>query len=761
METTLNTSGLLLASFEPDNSDSFAFVITLRAEELKKKKCYIHICFADALSGDPLTADDSGAFDRYINDKNEICLVIPVKRDVFSGRSMRVNVPYAIFPRLLPGDRIAATVSLVVGEESKNRDEKAFELMVNLGKKFTLYTLEKHVRYIKSAGTEEEKLSFAQELLGKGELDADAFSALLELLNEIAQAGNVAAQFELYQLHKNDKRGVFDPIAAVGWLKKAAESEYPPAVKELANGKILEQLERTGFKSALERYKKAADAGDANAQFALYECHCRPGEYHDEALALKWLKAAAEHGNDAAVNKLYERYTDAFVSQETADGYLAVLKQAAEHGSAAARLALFDAYFTGQCMGRELRVDKKFAADCLLQAANGGSAEACYRIWSLYVGGNDMLMDEQTAVGWLKKAADGMVPAALNALGDLYILGECVEKDNDKGIDCIRKAAELEDPDAQMRVLAMYRDGRYRDVLMEQDMDKALDCLMSYAKGGNPLAQLTLWVLYQGDNELLLTRQEAIGWLQASAQQKYYPAVYELARVCLIGDYTDADTKKGLELLESAAKNGEQRAQFALYQLYYTGEYYALKTEVNKERAYKWLALSALGYHPAQYQMWLLYNGGNDIGLDADEALHYLFEAVKNQSPAGLYELGMLYIQGETVPKNVRKGIEFLEQSKKLRYARAMHTLSRMKAKGVCGGEPVEQDEREALRLLKLSAEHGYAPACFEIWENFSSSDGFPIEKTWAKKLLESAASQGYQPAVKALKSPKDDAESE
>ncbi len=756
MAEKYNKNGLLHASFEPDNSDSFAFTISLQAEELKKKKCFIHICFADTLTSAPLTIDNSTKFSRFTNEKGEICLIIPVKREVFSGRGMRVNVPYDIFPRLLAGDRVTATVSLEEKEGSAHTASKSFDLMVNLGKKFTLYTLEKQIRYVKSTGAEEEKLAFAQQLLDEKDLDDEAFTALLELLTDLAENHNVVAQFELFNIHKNDKRGVFDAAAAVEWLKKAAESEYPPAVKELTNAGKVEQLERTGLKNSLELYQKAAENGDADAQYTMYEYLSKQGEYFDEKQAVEWLKKAAAGGNDAAVKQLYGHYKDAFVSQSTVNKYLAILEQAAQNGSAHAQLALFEAYFFGNCMGRNVRVDKKFAAECLLCAADNGCAEACYRIWSLYIGGNDMLMDEETAVGWLKKAADGMVPAALNALGDLYILGECVEKNNDKGMECIRKAAELQDPDAQMRVLAMHRDGRYRDVLVEQDMDKALDYLMGYAKGGNPLAQLTLWVLYQEGNDLLLTRQEAIDWLNKSAQQQYDPAVYELAKVYLTGEYTDIDTQKGFVLLEQAAKRGETRAQFALYQLYFTGEYFALKTDINKERSYKWLALAAGSYHLAQYQMWQLYRTGNEISLDSDEALQYLFESVKNQSPAGMYELGSLYIEGEMVPKNVHKGIGFLEQSKKLRYPKAIYAISRMKAQGECGGETVEKDEAEALRLLKLSAELGYAPACYEIWEHFSRTEGFPIEETWAKKLLESAASQGYQPAVKALKSPDD-----
>lgn len=746
------TNKIMTARFEPDSSDTFAFSVDLVSEELKRKKCTIEIAFTDSLSGKPIHIADENEYTQFANDRSEICISVPVKREVFAGKKMRINVPYEIFSDLSPNRRVTAKVSLLLKDEGE-QDSAGFDLIVNLGKKFTLYSLDKYAKYLKTIGTEQEKLDFALAQLEKGNKDHELFNAVLELLKDLAEsANNSVAQYTLYRVYRDESLGVFNAVVAVNWLKRSAAGGYEKAVQEVENTKNLEEIEKAGDENALSLYKKAAENGDVDAQYTMYEYATRPGENFNEESAAHWLKLAAGNGHREAVERLYNIYNDSFVSDESVADYLSVIEKAAAKNCGEAQLTLFYAYFSGECMGREVRVDKKYAVDNLLKAANNRCYAACYKIWSLYVGGNDLLMDEETAINWLKVAADNHVPEALNDLGELYIEGKSLPKDDNKGIECILKAAELNNHGAQLKVYGMYRAGRYKDVLLDKDLDKAFSGLIDNAKKGNPIAQLTLWELYKKDNEVMFTRQEAIGWLIKADSLNYYPATYELANLYLTGEYTDIDLQKGAALLEKAAKYGEGKAQFALYQLYYTGEYRSLKTEVNKERSYKWLLLSAKSYSLAQYQMWVLFKSSNEMGLDDNEALNYLIEAVKNANSSAMYDLGVLYIKGDMVTKNVANGISFIEQAMKLCYPKAIYALSKIRTDGVCEGEPVEKDEAEGQRLLKLSAENGYAPACYEVWELSQRNDGIRIEESWARKLLEAAASQGFAPAVKALK---------
>ncbi len=753
MQGNMESTKIMTARFEPDNSDTFAFLVDLTSEELKRKRCVIEIAFIDGQTKKPIRIADHNEYTQFANEQSEICISVPVKREVFAGKKMRVAVPYDIFVELIPNRRITAQVALFVKEEDEPLETATFDLMVNLGKKFTLYSLDKYAKYLKTIGTEQEKLAFALSQVEKGNQDHELFSAVLELLNDLAEGtNNAVAQYTLYNIYKDESFGVFNAVTAVNWLKRSAASGYDKAVRELENAQNLEDIQKSGDQNALMLYKKAAENGDVDAQYTMYEYYSRPGEDADEMLSAHWLKLAAANGHPKAVERLFDIYNDAFVSDASVADYLSVIEMAAAKNCGEAQLKLFYVYFIGECMGRSVGIDKKYAVDNLLKAANNRCFSACYKIWSLYVGGNDLLMDEETAISWLKVAADNHVAEALNDLGELYIEGKGVPKDNAKGIEYILKAAELNNYGAQLKVYGMYRAGRYKDVLLQKDVEKALSGLTGDAERGNPIAQLTLWELYKKDNEVMFTRQEAIGWLIKADILDYYPASYELANVYLTGEYTDIDLQRGAALLEKAAKHNECKSQFALYQLYYSGEYHALRTEVNKERSYKWLLLSSKSYALAQYQMWVLFKSGNEMGLDDNEALNYLFEAVKNENPPAMYDIGVLYFKGDMVTKNVEKGISFIEQAMKLCYPKAIYALSKIKSDGMCEGEPVEKDEDEGERLLKLSAEYGYAPACYEVWELSQRNEGIRIEDTWARKLLETAAVQGFAPAIKALK---------
>ncbi|MFA9379936.1 MAG: tetratricopeptide repeat protein, partial [Acetanaerobacterium sp.] len=333
MQENLNSTNILTARFEPDNSESFAFLVTLQAQGLRKKKCYIHICFADAISGKPLRIVSENEYSQFANGNSEICVSAIVKREVFSGRAMRINVPYEVFPELAPGSRITAKVSLVVGEDDAETAGESFDLMVNLGKKFTIYTLEKHIKYVKSTATEAEKIAFAKDLL-KNKLDGDAFAALLDLLDDLACSENAVAQYELYHIYKDEKQGVFDAVTAVSWLKKAAENAYPPAVQEIENTQNIEEIEKTGYKNSMDLYRKAAEEGNADAQFTMCEYLSRPGEYYDQEQAAVWLKTAAENGSEAAVKRLSEYFSDAYVSEASVGEYLDIVEKAAQKNCA-------------------------------------------------------------------------------------------------------------------------------------------------------------------------------------------------------------------------------------------------------------------------------------------------------------------------------------------------------------------------------------------------------------------------------------------
>ena len=108
-------------------------------------------------------------------------------------------------------------------------------------------------------------------------------------LRMAAEEGYPPAQFNIY---------ISDLDKDVKWLEKAAEKNYPPAQNELGalyySGK--NDIVRNP-KKAVEFFRKAADKGNAKAQFYLGVCYDRGmGVKQNDKEAFKWYEESAKQG---------------------------------------------------------------------------------------------------------------------------------------------------------------------------------------------------------------------------------------------------------------------------------------------------------------------------------------------------------------------------------------------------------------------------------------------------------------------------------
>ena len=98
----------------------------------------------------------------------------------------------------------------------------------------------------------------------------------------------------------------------VYWFNKAAEQGVAHAQRNMG---IFYAMGLGGLKKdvnkALELWKKAAEAGDSEAQYALGSCYAGDVEYYDPDKiyqnmpeAKKWLQKAADQGNEKAKEAL-------------------------------------------------------------------------------------------------------------------------------------------------------------------------------------------------------------------------------------------------------------------------------------------------------------------------------------------------------------------------------------------------------------------------------------------------------------------------
>ena len=188
----------------------------------------------------------------------------------------------------------------------------------------------------------------------------------------------------------------------------------------------------------VSKYQKAAEQGNAEAQFNLGLCYKRgKGVTKDDAKAVYWYSKAANQGYALAQHNLglcYKRGEG--VTKDYAKAVYWYSK-AANQGYALAQHNL------GLCYKRGEGVTKDYAKAVYWysNAAEQGYAKAQCNLGVCYYCGEGVTKDYAKAVYWYRKAAEHGSVAAQYNLGLCYKRGEGVTKDYAQAVYWYRKAA--------------------------------------------------------------------------------------------------------------------------------------------------------------------------------------------------------------------------------------------------------------------------------------------------------------------------------
>lgn len=225
-----------------------------------------------------------------------------------------------------------------------------------------------------------------------------------EALKQIAERGNMDAQFELGIRYLSGEGFSKDDKKAAEWLMKAAEQQNLPAMNAI--GTLHEQglgLPKDE-KKAFEWYEKAAKYGFPLAQQNLSECYeLGKGIEKNPAEAIKWLERAA-HQDFAPAQAAYAWKL--------------------EHGEGTNK-------------------NTREAARWYLSAAQGGLIRAQTHLAYLYYTGSGVPLDYRRADAWYRRAARSEDPWASNDLA--WFLAVCPDEnfhDGETAVEFSRSAVE-------------------------------------------------------------------------------------------------------------------------------------------------------------------------------------------------------------------------------------------------------------------------------------------------------------------------------
>jgi len=256
-------------------------------------------------------------------------------------------------------------------------------------------------------------------------------------LRELAEQGDVMAQYKLGTAYEEGSCVHIDNEKAVFWYRKAAEQGNSSAQYSL--GRMFDYgcgVPEDKQEAAIW-YRKAAEQGDGNAQndlgiLLLYG----EGVPEDKSEAIFWFRKASEQGLKEAQYNLGVRYLFGDGISEDKLQAFTLFQKAAAQGFASAQFRLGKMYDDGGVVPE----NKTEAANWYRKAAEQGDKEAQNNLGVLFLNGEGVPEDKSEAESWFRKAAEQGLEAAQN---NLNLILQDNQDTHAKGIKYIIKLMQI------------------------------------------------------------------------------------------------------------------------------------------------------------------------------------------------------------------------------------------------------------------------------------------------------------------------------
>lgn len=416
------------------------------------------------------------------------------------------------------------------------------------------------------------------------------------------------------------------------------------------------------------------------------------------------------------------------------------------------------------------RVYRKQGMRLVKEAAEEGSADAQIQLARHYSKQGRVVFNKQpdrddlNCFKYYLMAAEQGHPDACFNIGIMYIEGIGCTKNNSEGLSWIKNALEYNGNQFLYNTQSfVYFDRR-----------SVFTHCLTLAEQGNPSAQLYVGraYLFGEDGAPHTDKGKGWGWVQKAIDQNYAEAQYMRA-YHLLGAHSQYSTRKPLlpkdapraiELTTKAAINGSASAQLNMYNNLRFGsngcsedeglalKYLKMAAEGGCALAQEWMgdhyAERANDLHSAMYHelaaLWYerAWRNGSEDSLSKlresllnakryHEAFPYWRMAAQND-PNAQYIVGIMYLNGQGVKKNLEKAIFWLKTSALYgNNVEAQHTLSYCYHKGI----GVLEDYQESYAWSLVSSKNGGDQAMKDLLQKELTMELITAAQVRAKEL--------------------------
>lgn len=408
-----------------------------------------------------------------------------------------------------------------------------------------------------------------------------------------------------------------------------------------------------------------------------------------------------------------------------------LLESAAVQGLSDAMLLLSRIYLEGYIVNGKpvIREDHPLALRYLRRAAAGGNKRAALAIGDWYLKGGPVQPDIPRAIEWFKQAQG--VPGAASALAEAELASAKNPSAGNSALSKLRALADGGDPRAQTFMAWK--------LFKENSPDAALELAEKAAGAGYPpaLTAKARFLRAKGDKNSLniLAKAAEMGDPEAMADYGFILATTGRG----------AQSGKGLDLLERAARRGVLEGQVKLGRIYLQGRL----VPRDEEKAYELFRTAASrGNVEAKYFQAVCLSRGLGCKADPERAAAFAKEAADAGDSYGQLLYGTFLRDGAGVAQDSSAALNYFDLSAKQGNEHAKRLLADLISKA---GNLSPQAAESGVAIVQQSAEDGDAAAAYSLGQMYTEGTKLPRDYALGKKNLELAVAKKYSPAYALL----------
>ena len=325
--------------------------------------------------------------------------------------------------------------------------------------------------------------------------------------------------------------------------------------------------------------------------------------------------------------------------------------------------------------------------------------------------------DVQKAVYYFTDAANNGDMDAQYILGTIYYRGELGTVDYKKAFQYFEMAAEQNDPDSENWLAWMY----YNGYGVEKDIDMAIRWYEVAAKEGLADAQYSYGCLYHMEDNPKRDNNKALKWLKRAKKRGDRRADLLMN---IIKSSMSAGNKEDESEDDYAEDELQSKYKTAVDYLKGSTDDLGIKTAIGYLTE-----TSAAGHGPSQMELGLLYMKGEHVEKDIEKAKEYLTQAFNNGVMLAGIHLATLYLESSD-PKDIEYGADLLKGAREKGSSLAAMKLARM----YLSGDKIPKDVDLAISIFKELADKKNSEAQLQLGLIYYRGDEF-VSKDMAQAI--------------------------